>query len=410
MGIPIIIPCFNNYIYVENTIKQLEQINPELTKSVIILNNSSTDTRTIEYFANLSGIKIINNPNNGPWISPTKNPHIYRILPEKFIITDPDLEFNKDLPKDFINILSELSDQYKITRIGFAIRIDDFDLMYQDPDYLFGLNIFQWENQNYNPDVKIHEEHRYQLYRTGIDTTFCLVNKKYIEDNSCIRVGGNFTCRHLPFYIRDDLLNTYQKYLYWSTTINNLSTIAKLYKKYIETNYEIIHADTECILINKNDKNLLFWKEYPIINKDIFPILNKYLNIKKTFIEINTGINNLSVYAGKKSSNVYTIDPLVLPDYYFANIYKDNCDNIKFISNPNNNLIGLLEQMTKSNEISIINIDIGGNEQYILEELFEFNKKYSIPIMIKFYFDLWVLTNNEKYSYIPRNQNVYLIS
>ena len=35
MGIPIIIPCFNNYIYLLNTIKQLEKINPQLLKSII---------------------------------------------------------------------------------------------------------------------------------------------------------------------------------------------------------------------------------------------------------------------------------------------------------------------------------------------------------------------------------------
>ena len=403
MGIPIIIPCFNNYIYVENTIKQLEKINPELTKSILVLNNSSTDTRTIEYLKNLSGIKVINNPNNGPWISPMKNPHIYKILPEKFIITDPDLEFNKDLPKNFIDILSELSDQYKITRIGFAIRIDDFDLMYQDQDYLFGLNIFQWENQNYNPDVKIHEENRYQLYRTGIDTTFCLINKKYIGDNSCIRVGGNFTCRHLPFYIRDDLLNTYQKYLYWSSTgiITNLSTIAKLYKKYIESNYQIINIRNESILIKNQDKKLDFWKEYGTINKELLDVIDKYLDFNKDFVELNTGLNKLSVYSGRKSNKVYTHNT----NQYFNEIFNDNCDNIEYFFTETNydNFIPCIFEKVKPQNISIINIDINGLEENILDKLIEINKEYSIPIIIKFYCEIKKIKLNKDLKFICKN-------
>ncbi len=251
MGIPIIIPCFNNHVYVSNTLKQLEQINPKLLDSVMILNNSSNYSGTMEYLKNLKKIKIINNPNNGPWISPTQNSHIYSILPEKFILTDPDLEFNPNLPKDFINQLALLSDKYQVSKIGFAIKIDDFDKMYQYQDYLFGYNIYQWENQNYNPNLKIKEELDYELYRTGIDTTFCLINKKYIENNNSIRVGRNFTCRHLPFYIHDDLLNIYEKYQYYSTSLNNLSTIAKLYKKYIEEYYDIKKIDSNQVLLVK---------------------------------------------------------------------------------------------------------------------------------------------------------------
>jgi hypothetical protein len=39
--------------------------------------------------------------NNGPWINETTNIHIYNDLPDQFIITDPDLQFNKNLPLNF---------------------------------------------------------------------------------------------------------------------------------------------------------------------------------------------------------------------------------------------------------------------------------------------------------------------
>ncbi len=398
MGIPIIIPCFNNHIYVENTLKQLKKINPNLLNTVIILNNSSTDFKTQKYLKNLSGIKIINNPNNGPWINNNKNVHIYRILPEKYIITDPDLEFNENLPKNFIEILSNLSDQYRVTRIGFAIKIDDFNKMYQDSDYLFGLNIFQWENQNYQNRLANLE---YELYGTGIDTTFCLINKNYINDNSCIRIGGNFTCRHLPFYIHDDLLNIYQKYLYWSTSIKNLSTIAKLYRNYITLNYQIINIKNESILIKNTDKRLDFWKEYESINKELLNTLDKYLDSNKDFIELNTGLNKLSVYSARKSNKVYTNNT----NQYFSDIYKDNLDNIEYFNietNYNNFVSNLLEKV-KPESISIINIDINGQEEIILDKLIEINKEYSIPIIIKFYCRMKEIKLNKELKFISKN-------
>ena len=36
------------------------------------------------------------------------NSNIYNSLPDKFILTDPDLQFNENLPNNFIEILIEL--------------------------------------------------------------------------------------------------------------------------------------------------------------------------------------------------------------------------------------------------------------------------------------------------------------
>ncbi len=408
MGIPIIIPCFNNHIYVANTIRQLEQINPQLVKLIIILNNSSTDPGTMEYLKNLKQIKIINNPNNGPWISPTKNPHIYAILPDKFILTDPDLEFNPNLPKDFIAQLSKLSDKYQVSRIGFAIKIDDFDKMYQYQDYLFGLNIYQWEEQNYYPETKITDNSEYELYRTGIDTTFCLINKKYVEKNSCIRVGGNFTCRHLPFYIQDDLLNIYEKYLYYSTSIKNLSTIAKLYKRYIEEHYNILEFDDEKILIKKTNNKMWLWNEIKNNTKNINRILNNILQNKKIFFELNTGVNKMSLYLSRKIKNIYQFE-IDENAYYnlFNEIYKDNLNlenlHISF-HNPNKVIIDIenkLKEFEQNNSIMLY-IDIIGDEQNILSKLLEIVGVYKITCITKFYFSKWSQENFNKYNFLNK--------
>ena len=198
MKIPIVIICYNNYKYVNNTIKQILAIRPDYKENIIIMDNLSSNEKTKEYLRNADVRVIYNNENRGPWIDENCNSNVYNIMPEKFITTDPDLEFNKNLPYNFIEILSELSDNYKVNKIGFAIDISDVDKMtYYKEQYL----------QNYNNDSflekiywknKISEKNTYELYYAPIDTTFALVNKTH-RDYS-IRIAGIFTCRHLPWY------------------------------------------------------------------------------------------------------------------------------------------------------------------------------------------------------------------
>ena len=117
--IPIIIICFNNYKYVDNTIRQIIEVNPEYKQLIIILNNNSDDENTKRYlFENKRDVIIINNSiNDGPWINQGTNSHVYEMVPDKYIVTDPDLDFNSNLPKNFVEILSQLSDEFECNKI-----------------------------------------------------------------------------------------------------------------------------------------------------------------------------------------------------------------------------------------------------------------------------------------------------
>jgi GT2 family glycosyltransferase len=177
MDIPIVIICYNNYRYVQNTLSQLLNINKEYYKNIIIINNNSTCLKTIEYLNNID-VRVINNKENlGPWITNTNNKHIYDILPEKFILTDPDLKFNKNIPKNFIEILANLSDKYKTSKIGFALDISDHENFFATKYTHDELSIYEWEKSFY--ELKIADD-EYELYEADIDTTFCLINKKNI--------------------------------------------------------------------------------------------------------------------------------------------------------------------------------------------------------------------------------------
>lgn len=58
-------------------------------------------------------------------VNKTSNVDLYNYLPEKFILTDPDLEFNENLPSNFIDILVDISENYQCYKVGFALDISD---------------------------------------------------------------------------------------------------------------------------------------------------------------------------------------------------------------------------------------------------------------------------------------------
>ena len=130
--VPIIIISFNNHKYVDNTIKQLLHVDPTLAPFLIIMDNASQDPDTKEYLKNTTVRVIFNSYNNGPWITSSQNTHVFNELPEKFIITDQDFQFNVKLPHNFIQIMLNLSEKYNTVKIGFAISLENPEKMYQD--------------------------------------------------------------------------------------------------------------------------------------------------------------------------------------------------------------------------------------------------------------------------------------
>ena len=280
MNIPIVIISFNNHKYINNTIKQLENINSNILNDIIIMDNNSNDINTIN-FLNTTRYKVIRNAvNKGPWVEHYTD--FYNSLPNKFFITDPDLQFNENLPKNFTEILSNLSNKYDSYKIGFALDINDSDQMYSAV-YYNDLTICNWEKQFWANKI---DDANYELYDANIDTTFCLINKQTVNRSSRnIRVAGNFTAKHLPWYIKNSFYNLYEKYIYG---INNYSTISKLFLSHININYNITSKNNEKFIIdNKILDNLHFWQKiYPTWESDTFSTFDKYLKKDNIFIDI----------------------------------------------------------------------------------------------------------------------------
>lgn len=221
--IPIFIPCFNNYTYLKQVIEQLLRF--EL-KNIIVIDNGSKFPALLKYLREIEGyVTVI-------YLNKNKGPHFFysdevwfSLLPQYFCVTDPDLEFNKNLPKNFISHLIELTEEFKVGKAGFSLDISDSDQMVQE-EFKIGekyFRIWEWERQFWMHPI------RDNIYSANIDTTFAVYNKKYFDRDKpdvAVRVAGDYICKHLPWYKNNKLPKEEENY-YRQTNMNKISNYLK---------------------------------------------------------------------------------------------------------------------------------------------------------------------------------------
>jgi len=216
--IPVYVPCFNNPTYLEMMVDQLIGLG---FGNVVVVDNGSTFPPMLSYFGRLpesvSLIRLLQN--RGPrdlFADPTN----YAQLPDYFCLTDPDLQFNPDLPANFLDDLIEATETYRIGKAGFGLQISDHENMLQRK-FPIGSNeyrIWEWEEQFWKTPLS-RTRSGDQIYRAEIDTTFAVYNKRYFDPADClkaVRIADRHTCRHLPWY-RDNLLTPDEEDYYRAT-------------------------------------------------------------------------------------------------------------------------------------------------------------------------------------------------
>lgn len=210
----IIIPSHNNYYYLKFMIDQIQSN----FSTIMIMDNKSTDINTKKYLENLEKIEnmktnieyiiIYNQTNYGPRINHLNHADIYYSLPQLYFITDPDILINPNLPKNFIQIMIDISEFYHAEKVGFALDISEPELLVDIPNYFMGKSLIEWELQFWENPIQELWDGLYPLYKAEIDTTFCLVNKKYENSGINIRIGGPmFVAKHLPWYKENPVIS-----------------------------------------------------------------------------------------------------------------------------------------------------------------------------------------------------------
>ena len=451
-SIPIIIICFNNYKFVDNMIKQLETL--IISPNILIIDNNSTCKYTIDYINNCDNkyniIKRDNNFGHLVWMYP----EIFDKLPDKFIITDPDLQFNKNTPSNFIDIMIQISDQYESTKVGFALDISEPEKMftYHFCDFCDNGGVTTicesqkqyWVNKVPNND--------FEMYFSNIDTTFCLINKNYTGLQ--IRIAGDFTMKHLPWYTDIKGISKLSRYLMYKDT-SAVSSIKCFEMKYlIDHNYFPIQKRNEIFLIQLDGSgNDTFWKcIYPNWNNELFDVFDKYLNKNKQFLDIGSWIGGTALYASRLSSYVVCVEADTenvkkLQENINTNMLNTNIDieispiysestNVLFGPNmtnvtgefndstsqiklsKSNNFDRLTATITlhdiikkyNLNNLSLIKVNIQGGEEYILNDLLEYSISNNIPLYIHFHYYNWNDKNLDRFVYLTSDIKTQIIN
>ncbi|RZL04451.1 MAG: hypothetical protein EOP36_00095 [Rubrivivax sp.] len=226
-GIPVIIVSHNNHCHVAQMARQLNihKIHP------IIIDNASTDSTTI------TGLKEISKSGQASIIFSQKNfghmvgfiEPIYEKLPNFFAYTDPDLAFSENLPEDFLQVLANLTEEFQVYKAGCALpyvlegrtlSAKKTSISARTPfRFTSEHTIQEWESKYWKQKLV----HDIEIYAAQIDTTFAVYNKAKYRGFfvDAIRVAGQFSAIHLPWFDDLDPMTAPQKEVYQS---NNRST------------------------------------------------------------------------------------------------------------------------------------------------------------------------------------------
>jgi FkbM family methyltransferase len=360
-----------------------------------------------------------NNYGHNVW----KRPEIWAELPEYFIITDPDLELNKNLPDNFIDDLLFLSNHYKASRVGFSLDISDNENMYKGIYFGNVYTIYDWEKRFWvNKCPQIND---LICYYSEIDTTFFLGCKSRFN-NPHIRVAGNFTAKHLPWYPENNLMLG-MKWLNEMYSIENTtSTTGKLILKNINKVFK--YGEYFYVQLDDSHRDIFWTSIYKEWRNDAFNVFNRYVKIDTTVIDIGSWIGPMTLYCAKMGAKVIALDGdtqscktlinnVLLNDlkdkvniinkaiyknhqkiWFGENIYRNdgmNASTSKIVSENSNkykyqiDTITFFELIDNINDISLVKVNIEGDEQYIINELLELCLIRKIPAYITFHFNSW---------------------
>jgi FkbM family methyltransferase len=182
---------YNQPTYIKNMVRQLEKY----TSDIVVIDNNSSSISLFDYYNNEFKHTLLRMGANFGYTVYLAD-SVQKLVGDVYVLTDPDLQFSSQLPQNFIQQLVNVSNHFESSHVGFALLIDADDLRL-DLTY-GGRTILEWEQPYWTVKLPYPPDSSLELYEAPIDTTFCLINRRF--SNPHIRVGGNYTCKHLPWH------------------------------------------------------------------------------------------------------------------------------------------------------------------------------------------------------------------
>jgi hypothetical protein len=291
MTVPLYVPTFNNPTYTRNFLNQVDGLN---FSRIIILDNKSTYQPMIDLLAQIdSKYEVIRlEENYGPHYI-LRNPEYYKTLPDIFSLSDPDVEFPKNISGNFQEEMINVGIKYRFGKVGFAIEVPSESEFLELVVNLDGKlrNMHEWEQQFWQNQIDKTSTGD-PIFQTTLDTQFAIYNKEFFspeERYKALRIGGKFTSKHLGFYKESivpkeesDFYRSVSKFAYY---IGNFDENGTPYTKLpVHSYYQLIErlegAERELKRVTfERDKFLLELKN--LYNSNSWKILSVLQKFKK---------------------------------------------------------------------------------------------------------------------------------
>lgn len=213
LSIPVIII---NYNRLKDLKKLVSFLLERKHQNIVIVDNNSSYPPLLEYYKQVEDrVAIEFMDQNYGYLVFWKNKYLYnKYASGYYIITDSDIIPNKSLPLDYVNNLMKILDAHKnISKVGFALRIDDIPDSYKLKD-----KVLEWEQAYWKGEIDK------DMYLNEIDTTFAIYPPYYNynrleEFYKGIRIAGDYLAIHAPWYT--DLENPTEEDIYYKQTANS---------------------------------------------------------------------------------------------------------------------------------------------------------------------------------------------
>lgn len=115
--------------------------------------------------------------------------------------SDSDIELNLLTPKGFIEKMISTAEKYNKIKAGLALRTDDI------PDTRYGLYV-KWQEEKY-----WKRELEKDVYDAHVDTTFSVIQVGLGFTYEAVRLSGDMTARHMPWYLDYENLSEEELYI-----------------------------------------------------------------------------------------------------------------------------------------------------------------------------------------------------
>ena len=195
---PIYLTNMNRLTTTKNMVEKLFELNSKA--NITIIDNSSTYSPLLDWYEKVQNdINIIKHKTNlGPWTF-FRSGYWKKCKENFYCYSDADLELNPNMPYNWQEIMFEYHKKYE-AKASLVLRLDDIPR-----NHLYD-KINKHQSNSWN---KTDEKNIY----TGItDMTFSFDAKNCGYRYKSVRLGGNFACRHIPWYLDPNNISEEEKY------------------------------------------------------------------------------------------------------------------------------------------------------------------------------------------------------